>query len=199
MLLFANCSRLPEQMGRQNLAYSVVLLKKIYTQGFRPGVIWRLSLFSCWFSPCCKGSFPSSTGFPPPQNSKSTRARQIDLRFEGYRFVSRETVQWTLNKLTKLIYFIFHTCGVVLTILTHSSLGVTRVSMVITLACHARHVRSSIRCDTCESAGTLFTELAFVLWWAWTCLHIGGIFCIVDYTGPENFIDVHMEKCYKTK
>ena len=68
------------------------------------------------------------------------------------------------------------TCSVVLTVHTHTSLGMTRVWVSITLAWYTRDIWSSIWRDTRVSAGTLFTELTIVLWRAWTSLHIWSIF-----------------------
>lgn len=43
----------------------------------------------------------------------------------------------------------------------------TLVRASLTLAWYTRDVRSSIRRDSCVPTGTLFTELTFVLRWAW--------------------------------
>ena len=74
--------------------------------------------------------------------------------------------------LTLKFFFKFHTCGIMLTVQTHSSLRVALVRVSVTLARYTGHVRSSTWRDTCVTTSALFTKLSSVLHGACTILNV---------------------------
>ena len=81
--------------------------------------------------------------------------------------------------------FMVNTCGVVLTVQTHSSLRVAHVWVSVTLTRYTCHVRASIWRDTCIPTGALFTKLSFVLYGAWTILNVQSTFRPRNYIAPK--------------